>query len=385
VDQLSNQLSAATQAILNELTKTQYNTIATQAVALAAKVNVAEDNVAYYADGCPPLPEDGATDSNGAVSTDFCTSQKQLVTSQLSDIEINGSYETLANWLLDTQTVGFKGMIHLFSQSTGASVLFFRPADSAKVQDMFDYWDAVETQAANLKVELWHLNGNQDNPGGKKQITDFLGNPELDPPTTGSFQAIYAAELQVKLPAIPDGTVIDTRTRTMWATGIPKLYVYQINNDSYTSCPSEWGPPFIPFDPYAYGWSGAPSFGQTFNGISGWTSPTVPELQALINGWNGNGPNPMSWLIAQSQSTDPNFPANPGFFNILACSQNNSYTFVWTTTNQGSSNPNFYSPYALINMLNGQIPPKNTYPYGGLNWLMVRRPLAQGEQYYWYP
>jgi hypothetical protein len=91
-------------------------------------------------------------------------------------------------------------MIHLFSQSAGQSVRFFQPADSTRVQNMFDYWEAVETQAANLKVELWHLNDAQNNPGGKKQLTDFLGNPELKPPTTGTFQATNADELQLMFP-----------------------------------------------------------------------------------------------------------------------------------------------------------------------------------------
>jgi hypothetical protein len=380
VDQLSKQLAQATQQILNELTKTQYNTIATQAVALAAKVNVAADNLSYLADGCPPYPEDGSTDSVGSVSADWCASQSALVRSQLSDIEINGSYETLANWLLDTQAVGFKGMIHLFSQSAGQSVPFFRPADSGRVQNMFDYWDAVETQAANLKTELWHLNGNQNNPGGKKQITDFWGNPELDPPTTGNFQATHAAELQLMFPAVPTGTVVDTKTRAMWATGLPMLQPYMdIDGNTFYTCP---------FDYYGsggpYGLTGGPSFGMSFAGLPGWTSPSQPVLQAFIDGWNGNASNPMNWLIAQSKATAPDMPTSDGFFNVLGCSQG-GYYFVWTTTNQGSSNPNFYSPYAVIDMRNGSIPAKNTYPYGQSNWLMLTRPLAQNEQYYWYP
>jgi hypothetical protein len=380
VDQLSTQLAQATQQILNELTKTQYNTIATQAVGLAAKVNVAEQNVAYYADGCPPLPEDGAPQAVGSVSADWCASQAALIQSQLSDIEINGAYEQLANWLLDTQTVGFKGMIHLFSQSAGASVRFFRPADSTRVQNMFDYWDAVETQAANLKVELWHLIGNQDNPGGRRQLTDFLGDPELDPPTTGSFQATHRAELQLMFPAVPVGTVVDTKTRLMWATGMPMLQpVTDINGNTTYYCPADYygfGAP--------YGLTGGPSFGMNFVGLSGWTSPSLSTLQALIDGWSGNAANPLSWLIAQSKAVAPDTPTSAGFFDVLACAQG-SHTFVWTNTNQGSSNPNFYSPYAVVDMNNGSVPAKNTYPYGQSNWLFLTRPLAQGEQYYWYP
>jgi hypothetical protein len=92
----------------------------------------------------------------------------------------------------------------------------------------------------------------------------------------------------------------------------------------------------------------------------------------------------MSWLIAQTQAVAPDSPASDGFFNILQCSSYYGY-FVWTSTNQGSSNPNFYSPYAVIDISNGQIPAKNTYPYGEPNWLVLTRSLAQGEQYYWYP
>jgi len=93
----------------------------------------------------------------------------------------------------------------------------------------------------------------------------------------------------------------------------------------------------------------------------------------------------MSWLIAQTQAVAPDSPASDGFFNILACSEFQNYDFAWTSTNQGSSNPNFYSPYAVISMRNGQIPAKNTYPYGQPNWLFLTRSFAQGEQYYWYP
>jgi hypothetical protein len=379
VDQLSKQLAAATQEILTELTKTQYNTIATQAVALAAKVNVAEDNVSYYADGCPPLPEDGTTESVGSVSADWCASQAALVQSQLSDIEINGAYEQFANWLLDNQTVAFKGMIHLFSQSAGQSVRFFRPADSARVQGMFDYWDAVETQAANLKVELWHLNGAVDNPGGVKQITSFLGNPGLDPPTTGSFQAKHAAELQLMFPTVPVGTVVDTKTRLMWVTDIPKPYLLVFPDGT----PSQYICPYVNvIDDATYGFTKGPRSGISHAGLSGWASPTLPVMQGLIDGWGGS--NPMSWLIEQSKAVAPDSPASDGFFNINACIYGGFYSYDWTSTNQGSSGN--YSPYALMDIRNGSVPPKNTTPYNQPgNWLMLTRPLAQGEQYYWYP
>jgi hypothetical protein len=374
VDQLSKQMAQATRQILNELTKTQYNTIATQAVALASDVNVAEQNLDYYVQGCPPLPEDGTLESAGSIPADWCAAQAHLVQSQLSDIQINGSYERLANWLLDTQTVSYKGMIHLFSLSAGQSVRFFRPADSTRVQNMFDYWDAVETQAANLKVELWHLNGNQNNPGGRKQLTDFLGNPELNPPTTGTFQATNAAELQLMFPAVPGGTVVDTTTRLMWLTIIPQLVELDVNQ--YT-CPN-WVP-----NPQSYGLTKGPSFGITYYGRS-WISPNLPQMQGLIDGWSGKALTPMDWLIAQSKAVPLDSPASSGFFDIFLCNVVNSYRYVWTTTNQGSSGSK-YSPYALMDMGNGWVPAKNTAPYEDHgNWLMLTRSLTQGEQYYWY-
>jgi hypothetical protein len=379
VSQLKDQLQQSTQQILNELTKTQYNTLATQALALASDVNVAEQNLDYYVDGCPPLPEDGTSESDGSLSDDWCRTQGDLVRSQLTDIQINGSYERLAGWLLDNPSIGFKGMIHLFSLSAGQSVRFFRPADSTRVQNMFNYWQTVETQAANLKVELWHLNGNQNNSGGKKQITDFLGNPDLDPPTTGTFQATNAAEQQLMFPPLPVGTVLDTKTLLMWLTDLPRFNVVFLNGKTNYFCPYLQGT-----DTPGYGYTSGPSFGYSYNGLS-WISPNLSQMQALISGWSGSSP--MAWLISQSQAVAPDTPTSSGFFNVIACGQSGNNVYVWTTNNQGSQGTP-YSPYALMDMRNGSVPPKNTPPYVNITnlgqYLYLARGLAKGEQYYWY-
>lgn len=373
VDQLSRQLEQATQEILNELTKTQYLIIAQPALALASDVNVVEQNLDYYVQGCPPLPDDGTLETAGSVPADWCAGQAALIRSQLSDIRINGSYENLSKSLLDNPSLGVKGMIHLFSQSAGQSVRFFRPADSTRVQNMFDYWEGVEIQAANLKVELWHLNGAQDNPGGKKQLTDFLGNPELKPPTTGTFQATQAAEQALMFSAVPGSTVVDTKTRLMWSTGIPRLL-------SNGGCPVVY-----PYNRPDYGYDYGPSFGLVYKGLS-WISPTLPQMQKLIEGWSGNASTPMAWLVAQSKAVPPDSPTSDGFFNIQRCLSRETphRDYVWTTTNQGSSSSK-YSVYALMDMRVGSVPAKNTRPYEDPNWLMFVRSLAQGEQYYWYP
>lgn len=376
VAQLKDQMDMDTQEILSELTKTQYNTIATQAIALASDVNVAEGNLDYYAQGCPPLPADGATVSVGDVPSDWCASQAALVQSQLSDIQINGSFERLANWLLDTQAVSYKGMIHLFSQAAGQSVHFFRPADSTRVQNMFDYWQGVETQAANLKVELWHLNGNQNNPGGKKQLTDFLGDPDANPPTTGTFQDTTTNEQKLMFPAVPTDTVINTKDRTMWLTSYPT------NTTSYPGCygappaGSSWIYPitsYVPLDPPLV-----------------FLSPTLDQANALIYGWTGTSPN--QWLIDQSKAVAPDSPVSAGFPNIVADYNKNScgaYAAIWTQTRNGTFTiyDVTYSQYNVLNLGTPQMSPPTSQGAAGryANWEFVVRTLDAGEQYYWYP
>ncbi len=73
--------------------------------------------------------------------------------------------------LEDTASAGTKGMLHLFSLCAGQTVgHFFRFGDSIKIWDMWGYWYSVEVQAANLKVELWHLQDAQDNVARTKRL-----------------------------------------------------------------------------------------------------------------------------------------------------------------------------------------------------------------------
>ncbi len=370
VDQLKQQMDLSTQEILAALTQTQYNTIATQAIALASDVNTAEGNLAYYADGCLN-PESADADS--------CAKQRALVLSQLSDIQINGAYERLAGWLEDTQAVGFHGMIHLFSQSAGQSVRFFRPADSTRVQNMFDYWDGVETQAANLKVELWHLNCNQDclqkNAGLKKQVTDFLGNPDLG--TTGNFQATQTAEQKLMFPAVPINTVINTKDRTMWLTSYPSILTYDACFGQPPAGGGAWNYPitqYVPLHPP-----------QVF------LSPTLDQANALIYGWTGTTPN--QWLIDQTKAVAPDSPVSAGFPNIVAATPPSGitctgYPAIWTRTQNGTYSiyGKTYQQYYVLNLGTAQQnPPASDGATRYPNWEFVDRTLDPGEQYYWYP
>jgi hypothetical protein len=212
IDALSNQVTQLTQLVQSTATQTQYNTIVVPALALANQVNGVESDLTYYAQACPPLP-DGSTPTPPDA---FCTNQAASLNNELNDLTIQQAYVTEVGYIQDNATVGFSGMLHLYSLWLAQSKRFFRAADSTKMQNLYDYWDAVLTQAANLKVELLHKNGAQDNPGGQKQLTDFLGNPDLSPPTTGTFQANQATNLKLMFPAVPDGTVVATTDHTMW-------------------------------------------------------------------------------------------------------------------------------------------------------------------------
>jgi hypothetical protein len=171
-------------------------------------------------------------------------------------------------------------------------------------------------------------------------------------------------------PPVPVGTVVDTLTRLMWLTDVPKRF-------PSGQCP--FGDPTN----QGYGFTNGPSFGFNYNGLN-FISPSQSQLLGLIYGWSGA--TPMAWLVDQSKAVAPDSPISNGFFNVFQCNLDGifNYNYVWTSTDQGSGGPN-YSPYALVDMSTGMVLPKNSTTYKLSNWLMLTRPLAQGEQYYWYP
>ncbi len=319
VDALSSQLSQATAQILAAINYSQYNTLSIQALKLAAQINVVEQNVTDLADGCPP-----ATSQPAPPLSTYCRSQKATVAKQLSESEINASYEEFAAFLEDTATVGNKGMLHLFSLCMGESVgHFFRNPDSAKVRNMWDYWDAVETQSANLKVELLHLQKAQDDPGGQKVLLRFLGDASKNPPTNGELQNTHAAEDNLVWPLLPIGTVIDTKNHLMWMTSLP-------GNTTYPACQNALvtpGPPGngagISTGPvlkiYLFSWQ------STAEGslLLIWRSPTADEASSLIDGWKGNANSPNAYIHDQTvgRPSDPPGGVVP-FMNILPAAGN---------------------------------------------------------------
>lgn len=367
VDQLSKQLDAATQEILAALLQTQYSLLASPALALGAQVNGVESDLTYFVEGCPPLPESAATERAGAVPADYCKTQKALVINELANPSINHSYETFSNaYLLDTQAVSFKGMLHLFSLSTGQSLRFFRPADSTTVINMFNYWDAVETQAANLKVELLHLQGAEENPAGVKELTDFLGDATANPPTQGLLQKTHGAELQLIWFPVPVGTVINTKDKTMWLTNYPV-------NFGCNAAPPSGG-----------AWTSAQSQFVNIQAV-GWLSPTVDQAKALIDGWTGASPN--QWLVDQTTTGPNESPQSLSFAYVIThCGTPR----IWTRDATGSSaqiNGQSYATDFTLNLQDGTFPsPTSSAGARGVttNWIFLVRTLMSGEQYYWY-
>lgn len=301
IDNLSSQVGQLTQlvqAIAIQNTQTQYITITTTAQTLANQVYDEENRLMYLANDCPPLPA-GSTPTPPDPGS-FCDTEPGQILNALSSEPIYSSYTNVEGYVQDNGPLGVQGMIHLYSLWLSQSKRFFRPADSTKMQNLYDYWDGVLTQAADLKVELLHRQKEQD--AGGATLMGFMGNPNATPPSTGTFQLNENANQHLMFPAVPLRTVVDTKTRLMWETDMPTIL-------PGFSCfvPSGSGdPPPTASYPYIgyYSW----------NGFTDWTSPVIEDLQTLVE---GSGGDPLGWLINQTEAVAPDYPQSKGFPDII--------------------------------------------------------------------
>lgn len=365
VDNLNRQLDALTREVRAKLTETQYQQIVVPALALASNVNAVERNLSFFALGCPPLVEE-SSDSKNQSFDEYCVEQKATIKAQLNDVRIDDAFGTLAAYLLDKKTIGFKGMIHLYSQSLGEALPFFRPADSTKMQNMFDYWTSAQTQAANLHVERLHLIGAQKNPGGRADLINYLGDPEKNPPTRGIFQNTLEAEGKLMFPALPAGTVIETNNHMMWLTAYPE----------WTTLPG-CRPTFLPPGLVPKGATQYRIADAYWSQIPHWRSPTLEEAKALIKGWTGASPN--AWLTNQTQAVAPDAPVSKGFANLVALNGNGctDHPAIWTRYAQTLP----IRPAQAMDLRNGATLEPHRLAW---EWPFVTRQLEPGEQYYWY-
>ena len=370
MDDLSSQLQALTREVRSKLTETQLALINVQALPLATRINKAEGRLSLFAEGCPPLIEP----SSNPPFDQWCSEEKVDLRQRL--VELDDSFEILSTYLLDRNDVGFHGIIHLYSQSLAESVTFFRPADSTKIQSMLDYWNSVEVQAANMQVELLHLKGAQNSPGGILVLHDFLGDATAKPPTSGRFQNTIAAEKKLLFPAVPVDSVIDTRSRNVWLVDYPaQLNSFHCFEDLERS--PIFQPVYLLYSQFK------------------WRTPTLEEAKGLIATWTGSSPN--QWLIDNTRAVAPETPRSRGFLNII----NNSCTgthwpSIWTRDATGKTivfRGDKYTIYYLLNLRDGSVPTPDlsggvliNHPYDGdfANWNFVLRGLEPGEQYYWY-
>jgi hypothetical protein len=373
VDALSNQLAQSTAQIEAAVNFADYNTIASQELKLAAQVNVVEQDVAVLADGCPP-----ATTQPAPPLSKFCKSQKALVAKELSESEIHAAFEEFASALEDQSSAGTKGMLHLFSLFTGQTVgHFFRYGDSIKIWNMWGYWYSVETQAANLKVELLHLQDAQDNVAGQKELTDFLGDNNI----TDNLSNVLNAEAALVFPVLPQGEVVNTEDKFIWMTTYPGTTVAPGCKAGLSSPPNGTGG--VSFGPHLAG-SAASVIPYPGDPATTWYSPETSQLTSLIHGWTFT---PGFWLSSQTgtKPDDPpgvtSIPFAPGLDTLTnpGCIPNGPWVWTKTPVTAGDN-----TNYVVINFNTGSPQPSNSSvgKQGNSNWELL---VGQFQiQYYWY-
>jgi hypothetical protein len=356
VDALSSQVAQLTMLVQSTATQTQYNTIVVPASTLAAQVTGVQNRLQFFAQECPPLPEGHPP----APPSNYCATEKAAITEELNEVTIYTSYDVLVTYVQDNPTIGFSGMLHLYSLWLAQSKGFFRPADSTKMQNLYDYWDTVLTSAANLKIELLHWEGEQD--AGGAQLIALMGNPDLVPPTTGTFQANQDKNLTLMFPPVPADTVVSTADHTMWAL-LPWV--------------SNWPEPYC-----YYRFSPLPTnqVTQGYAGFNDWLgAPTMPMWQAAVSRAPSlsTGTNWGVWLNSQTLANAPESPTSLGF--SYSCEDDNWNEWFWTSTVHATN------VWYAVSLLTNRFLPSDTWQSGpNYNISYPVRTLKPGEQYFWY-
>jgi hypothetical protein len=376
VDNLSSQLRTLSDDLMAELTTINYTQYVVPALTLSARVDGVEGNVAYYADECPPIPDDADGSSLQSKPKVDCPAELEWTMRQLNESEIHSSFEVFASYMQPNGAAGSMGMVRLYSRSLAAKVRFYRPADSTKMQQMFDYWYSVQIQSANLRVESLHLRNRQNTVSGRKELQDFLGDENAVPPKSGKLQSTLEAEQKLMYPAVPENTVINTRDKTMWLVA-PLI----IRNDPYE------GPPRQRIE------CGPPPTGSIWNQVTGpvkidgfdWQLPTKAQAAALLDGWTGSSAN--AWLTEKTRADDHDSPKSLGFPDYLVnrlvvCQFTYRRERAWTRELVGNGNHWYYT----LDLQNGTVLNDRGGQTGisEFNYELLDREMKPGEQYYWY-
>jgi hypothetical protein len=367
VDALSSQVAQLTLLVQSTATQTQYTTIVVPASNLAAIVTGVHNRLQYFAQECPPL----TAGSPPSPPSNYCATEKKAITAELNDVTIYTAYDVLVNDVQDNPAIGFNGMLHLYSLWLAQSKAFFRPADSTAMQNLYDYWEAMLTAAANLKVELLHQEGEQD--AGGVQLIALMGNPDLIPPTTGTFQADQDENLGLMFPAVPPDTVVSTTDHTMWA-----LLPWVVNFAEGRTWPE-------PYCSYRFSPLADSQVTQGYAGFHNWLgAPTKAMWQAAVSRAPAmsTGTSWGMWLNSETLANAPEFPTSYGF--SYSCGVDSLNQWYWTST---LASTNVYSVISLMSdrfSTTDPLPNYDSESRPNYNISHPVRTLESGEQYFWY-
>jgi hypothetical protein len=383
VNGLISQVNQLTELVKATATQEEYNTIVVPAQSLATTITSYEGDIATFAANCtpayqgwtPPDPQDQA----------WCDTWYPTYVNELATSFGSKQFETLESYIADDPTIGFEGMLHLYSLWLGQSKQFFRAADSTKMQNLYDYWDGVLTSAANLRMEFFHVQGDADpgNDYGQQQIIAFIGDPAAS--STGVFQNDQTTNLSLMWPPVPLDpatqlplVVVSTQdpNHSMWSLFplvSPANDVFEIAPQCYLWAPIPQAPPL-----------------PNYAGFGGWMLAGQPGWQAAVS-LTPSGTQWHTWLTQQTETDDyktppvyDEMPSSPGFWDWTEHCPGQGIGVVggvWTQTFYGDINGE--GSWYLVDPINNRIETNNgSLGYHLFEWAL-RHPVA-GEQYFWY-
>jgi hypothetical protein len=373
IEDLANEVAQLNLEVKTTATQTQYTIITTTAATYATTIQSQESDLQFFAQYCPPLPE-GSTPP--AMPNQYCVDNLPLVISELQEEYTQAYYEQVEELVQDNGTLGLEGMLHLYSLWLGEAKPFWRAADSTAMQNLYDYWDTILTTAANMRMELFHYLGDQNTSGGTAQITAFMGNPDLSPPTDGTFQTNQDANQKLMYPALTSPNVfVNTTDHKMWS-----INPWNVTDSTCRTCTIQPSPTCAQTSYPVY--LSSQLILSNYEGFTNWAfNPTKTDCQNLVSRAPAasSGTDWQDWLISQTQAEDPESPISPGFFNITESCANPD---AWTATDQTGANFNFLAgEWYVIQLKTDSFPVVFEGP-NEFNWPI--RPLASGEQYYYY-
>ena len=172
-------------------------------------------------------------------------------------------------------------LIKSASRAVSQRSRFFTPHSSAQVMSVYDYFAVYQAKLGILLQEYYHAQPQVYSPAtATANLARIHSNVESQ---AGSLK-----------PAVPDHTVIDTKTREMWITQLPGeevdlnriLEIYYVRISSRGDEAAKFrlkpdaGPTRLPGFPF-----------------TDWEVPTLEAFERLVAG--SNGPSPLDWLEKQ--------------------------------------------------------------------------------------